>query len=398
MPIVFQPLAAMHSGTAAAGHGRASAAPDVTLEERLTANFAADPLGSGALVAYFDQLNPALVITEARLTVQSPGGEITLAWGLAGDDSWWVVDAAGATIRVLNDGLEPIADAWPILVGADTVYAQYPTIVFGPTLVALFLAGNPTSVTGILKLSMRNRDAVSDAQVGLFYDDALEDGTELLETTLRTLSRRAGAQYPTQQNVGGVGAPPYPATSVDQDAVLIDCVYSGPSAYGRVWCDAGDVGPSTTARTRIPADLASNNVASYLRYPASFYRRPSFTRGIARAILPRTDGITTAPGALNIYTTNVDVVASTWLIQVDGVMGIITVRHDTIAGLRRPADIWNKVFVHHFNTNDPLVVYGGINLGLLSRLEFLEYAAFLGGFSDLEGSDAYTLIAQTSQA
>lgn len=396
MAIVFQPISVLHSGTAASSVGRASGSPDVLREVRMTGGLAAHPTAAGALIARFPELDPDLVITEVRgiFLGAVPAGEPKLFTALAGDDAWWLTTTAGATIRFVNDALAPITTSSPVVVGLSVVNTQVPAIVFGPTIVALWAAA-PVSVTIICKVAQRNREAWSGAQFGSFWDTVTNPTADAqLEQLLLEVSRRGGAQYPTQGNVGAVGAPPYPAKSVKQDAVIIDAEFAAPSPYGNVWCSSTDVGPSTTERIKLPAELASNNVAAYNRYAASFFRRPNFERGVQHAGLRwgGVDGadITTFAGALTIYTTTEDLKASRWLFQIEGVQVRATIVHDTYTGLRRPADIWNQVIVNRFAANGPISSQGILGTdGLIQRLEYLEWATFLGGYSDRNLTNAF---------
>lgn len=407
MPIVFQPLAALHSGTAAGALGRVRAAPDTAFDDIVTLNPTADPLGLDLLARFTTapggaavdrQLRPDLVVIGVTVRVIGviQAGEPRIMQARIGENDWLVTDDAGLTSS-LSNGAPCIEQRSLGVVGPLLAWEPIPALRFA----AGTWAAPPDSFNVTVTLAQRLRGAAGSALWGGFLDTAADPtGRTLLDTSLRSLSRRAGGLFATQGNVGSLGAPAFPPTTVQQDAVLVDCVFAGPSPFAAVWVDASDVGPTTTERTRIPVDIASNNVASYQRYPAAFFRRPTFARAVERPEPANPASIHTLDGAPAIYTTAVDVTASRWWFQVDGVGFHVLLQHGApnYSGLRRPADIWNQVIVSALNREAPLDLFslgGGTPLrGLLQRLEFMEYATFLDGY-DSEGNPAYTLTPQT---
>jgi hypothetical protein len=420
MPTYYSPLSALHSGSAAGSLGRTPGAPDSSSPITMTIPLATDPLSVDLIGRWTTApgmgpvqplLTPDVVVIGVELVVNAAGaGEPLILRAKCGETSWTTTTAAGATTRLDNGGRLCIEQRSAQAVGLLFTWTPVPAVTFsGATLAAW--AVEPISASVTFVLASRHRAAFGAAMWGGFRDEPADLTSRLLlENSLRSLSTRGGALFPVQGNVGAIGAPPFPPLDSSQDSVMVDCMYAGPSPYAATWCDASDIGPSSTERVRLPVDLASNNAASYQRYPASFFRRPTFVRGVELAAEDPTatggaatnSSITTADGALCLYTTTVDVVASTWLLQIDGVAWRTTILHDTYTGLRRPADIWNRVIVGAIARNGPLELRGSDPatsfplLGFLQRLEFLEYATFLAGYQVVEGSylNAYVPAAQ----
>jgi hypothetical protein len=427
MPIIYTPIAALHSGAAAASLGRGGLAPDVAAPVPLPVTLLADPLDATAAVGRLTTppsappvrplLTPDQILVAVEVTVVAAvgAGEPKTLRAKIGETTWTATDNAGATTRIDNDGRLCLEQRSAQAVGLLYTWTPVPAFVFSMTTLAEW-AVMPSVFSVTFVVAERHRRAFGAAQWGGFADSVADPTRRLLlETALRNLSTRGGGLFPLQANVGSIGAPPFPPENTSQDSVLAECVFAGPSPYAAAWIDASDVGPTTTERVRIPADLASNNVAAYQRYPASFFRRPTFARavelasdGVQSSEIRMEDGITTVGGCLCLYTTAVDLAASTWLLQIDGVAFRATILHDTFVGLRRPADIWNRVIVGAITRNGPLELMtnpldsaetgsSAVALrGLLQRLEFLEFATFLGGFASLEGSfyDPFVAVAQ----
>lgn len=406
MAVQFQPLALLHSGSAALSQGRTAGAADAGSPAPVSIIPTADPL-SPAVMVRFLELGPDLELVEVVLEIVGGGSAATdpkLLTARIGDTQWTVTRANGTTVYLGNANLQCIEQRSALDVGGLVVWQPVPACRFaGDTLTAISAAA-PTSVKASYTAAGRLRNAIAGAMMGDFVDSAIDPtGRGLVESTLRAVQSRGGAGFPTQGNVGAIGAPPFPAEVVQQDAVVVDCVYAGVHPAGVIWCDAGDIGVSTTERVRIPADIASNNAASYRRYPSCFYRRPTYGRAVQQ--LGKFAGAITATGvvtggALALFTTAVDLVASEWMIQIDGVMLRAVIHHNGVAGLRRPADIWNQVWVNIIAGGKPIelreVAAGFPFAGLVQRSEFLEYAGFVRAWENADPRLAFgTAVAQT---
>lgn len=395
MPSFFTSLAVLHSGSAAPAGEPATSSARLS-PVALAAAIAPDPVGLD-LIARFPELGPLDLPAELELVFVGGGG-MTARTAL-GDTTWTVVDAAGAQTIVDNGGLPTIDSRSLEVVGVDPVWTPVPAARFSGGMLAAVTADGATAVTGRASVQSRQAGSWSLAAAGNFVSADDDAGRAVLAlNTYRAVTYRSGAAQPVQGNVGASGGPAFPPTTLAQDAVLLDCVWSGVAPWGAVYVDASDVGVSSTERTRIPPDVPSNAAANYLRYPAAFYRRPTFGRGV-QLETPWADAITTGAGALTIYATPVDLAFSQWLFQLDGATFRVFIGHNGASGLRRPADIWNQVIVPAMNRDTPLELYeltggGPVFVGYLSRLEFLEYACFIIAAGD-DGEIPFELVAQT---
>lgn len=402
MPTYFTALALLHSGSASPP-GDIAAAGESLAHDREVRPFTPDPVGLDLLVRLVglpvDRV-PAYV--ELEFTGVVGVGEALRASGYLGDTVWTITLDDGTTTTVANT--EPIIDVRSLqVVSGSPVWTPVPALRFSGAALALIGSGT-TGVSVRVTTQSRFDGGWSTVAIAAFAAGSTNADRRAVATqAYNAVVYRSGGAQAVQGNAGTPGGPAYPPTTLQQDAALVDCVWSGPAPWGAVYVDTSDVGVSSTERTRIPADVASNSLAAYQRYPAAFLRRPTFGRGV-ELLDQWPDAITTGDGALTIYATSQDLAWSQWRFQVDGASFVVLLNHNGVAGLRRPADVWNQVIVPAMSSgaplevwdlccNDPVPKFGG----LLSRLEFLEYAVFMLGLVDGEEGveNAYTVVAQT---
>ena len=392
MAAIYQPICVLHrdSAAAAAGNnpGRAAGSerPDL-----LTGALAADPLGGASLLARLVELGPDVQVDHVEL-IPIGGGvtddEPAMLIASFGDSIWRVITNFGQSIRVANTSA-CVLERSPTRVGASLVTEPLVSLVLDGVLAQWVTP--PTSWSARVWVRPRNWSAATTTQHGIFYDPALTTAAELLEQQLTLLSTRAGSGWPVQlgKNIE------FNATNY-----ALDCVYASTGPDGAVWVDLSDIGVSTSESTLIPTELAANTAAAFQRYPSVFYRRPAFARGVIFAAPSlgdrESDDITTDAGVPTIYQTNVDLVASTWVLQIDGTAIIATISHAGVLGLRKPLDVWNLLIVPAIQRNQALDLWDGSDVvGKLGRLEWLECARFVEAFRTLDLSvRAFTPYAQ----
>jgi hypothetical protein len=398
MPANYQPIAVLHrdSAAAAAGNnpGRSAGAE---LPDLVTGLLTAAPTGLPDLFARFDILGHDVQVTQVRLVPTGGGALATdpaFLEATLGDTSWTVTTNAGVTTMVANI--------------TSCIYERTPTRTIDGFIVtepvascALFdvlaaFSAPPTGFEARVWVRPRNAFSPSVAQHGAFRDPLTTTIQQLLENQLLQLTTRPGAGFQVQGSP--LGALPFPSNTTTSPNFAIDCVYASTGPLGAVWFDLSDLGASTSTKTNIPLELASNTPEAFQRYPSAFYRRPNFARGVflaAPQLGARDVGnITSVDGVPTLYATNTNLVASDWQLQIDGVAVVVRLEHGTVTGCRRPMDVWNRVIVPAIVRNTPLVTSEGLNVaGLLGRMEWLEAARFLDGYDD-EGTSAFTPIAQ----
>lgn len=384
MPSQYTPVCVLHRDAAAAASGsNPGRSAGAELPAPIAGLLELDPAGGTALFARLVELGHDVQV--AQVVLVPIGGGVTddepaFLVAANGDDSWTVTNNLGQTIRTAN-GTFCIRDRSLVrTAGALLVTEPIVSLALDGATLALWVTP-PTGFSVRVWTRPRNWASPSVTQHAGYRDPATTSTAAFLDEQLALVSTRAGAGFQVQAS-----AVPLPITAAN---FALDCVFASSGPLGAVWLDASDVGASTPTKTNVPTDLAANTPQAFQRYPSSFYRRATFGRGVLAAApvlgARASDSIVTVAGVPTLYVTNADVLASRWLLQIDGVAIDVVILHDTIAGLRRPLDIWNLVIVPAIARNLPLDVWNGADVvGKIGRLEWLESARFLGGWRDVE--------------
>jgi hypothetical protein len=399
MPTIYQPFSVLHRDSAAAAAGsNPGRSAGAELPQLQTGVLTAAPAGGPDLLAVLDGLGHDVQVTQAIVTFTGGGVLATdpaFITASLGDSNWIVTTNAGLT-EVAPNTTGCILERTPARAGAVLVTEPIASLALYDVLAAW--SAPPTNFSARVWVRPRNAFAPTVSQFGAFRDTASQTLAQLLTYQLEELSTRAGGR--TQVQMGTIAAP---GNNITQDWAL-DCEWATPGPLGAIWFDASDVGASTPTRTRIPVALADNSAAAFERFPAVFWRRPHFPRGIAAAAnqlgTRGVDGITAAGGVPTLYVTSSDLVASEWLLQIDGVAVPVLLHHNAITGLRRPLDVWNRVIAPAITRNIRLETRGGVGglptdvVGLIGRLEWIECAQFRAGYSDLDLANAFVPLGQ----
>lgn len=176
-------------------------------------------------------------------------------------------------------------------------------------------------------------------------------------------------------------------TSAGQDLFVNSCGFAGIAPEGQVIVLPSDIG---NQNEQIPQNVGQNSALHFRFHPSVFIRRTDYFRSIARQSVDAiaVDAINQGSQPLAITQVVSPLVASDWLIVVDGTPYVCRLVHPANSDFRRPRDIWNNIWVPIitgsqsapegtlFRGFDGVVQTGVVQIA--DRLTYLEYARMIG--------------------
>ncbi len=176
-------------------------------------------------------------------------------------------------------------------------------------------------------------------------------------------------------------------TSAGQDLFANSCNFTGLAPEGQVIITPADIGNQAE---QIPQNVGANTAAHFRFHPSVFVRRSDYFRDVTRQAIDTVsiDAIQQGSQPLAITQVVQALVASDWLVVVDGTPYLCRLIHPQGTDFRRPRDIWNNIWVPIitgsqsapagtlFRGFDGLGQVGPVQIA--DRFTYLEYARMIG--------------------